>query len=150
MNSRLYTFLLFIFITPATTIAQGRKDVSSMVYEIDTLKDFRIKIDGGCGFYKFDSLADFSFKAIFVISAHKVAFFAIKGLHDYIYVKQEYAKILPNGSYEEKFSGQGFHVSLITRSNDSDGQSKRGGLLKIYNKTKVVTISVIGKIDYRL
>ena len=150
VNSRLYTFLLFIFILPVTAIAQGQKDVSSMIFEIDTLKDLRLKIDGGCGIYEFDSWADFPFKTVFVISAHKVAFFAIKGLHDYIYAKLENAEILPNGSYEEQFSGQGFHVILITSGNDNGGQSKREGLLKIYNKTKMVTIQVKGKIDYRL
>ena len=88
--------------------------------------------------------------SIFVISATKTSFFALKGKKDYTYLKQSSAKLLKDKTFQETFSGDGFTVKLTTSSLNSGGSQVRTGKLEVIKNEKTVIINVTGKVDYKI
>ncbi|MGG9971432.1 hypothetical protein ACQ33O_06530 [Ferruginibacter sp. SUN002] len=116
-------------------------------FTIDTIKDYRIKLDGSCSFYSYDSIPENQLERIFVISSKKVAFFALKDQHDYIYLKQMQVKILKNGDRQKIFSGHGFKAILVTRKTEKSNNCRLNctrGELKIARKKYKIKIPVRG------
>lgn len=116
---------------------------------IDTIKDFRIKIDGGGSFYSYDSISFDRKQLIFVISAKKIAFINIKGKKDYTYLKRIKITNYNNLYRKEVFSGKGYTIILTTKvtgKRDIYPYITWEGTLEILGKTKQV-IKVHGVID---
>lgn len=150
MKTKLFISFFLNSIIPLVLASQGRINFSTYQFELDAIKDYRIKIDGGCGEYKSNSAGLDSTKPVFVISTHKIAFFSIKGQYDYVYVKQKSHGYLPNEDYEERFAGQGMSVVLTTHAVEKNNIIKRQGYLKIYNKVQKTIIPIKGTIDYTI
>lgn len=104
---RLIIILLF------TISAFSQKKKENLDFQLDRIKDFRIKIDGGCSFFSPDSISLKNEEYIFVISAKRRAFISLKNQHDYIYLKQIKSEKLNLEKNKYTFSGEGFEAILI-------------------------------------
>jgi hypothetical protein len=136
--------LLFLAVSYASFCQSANND-----FQLDTIRDYRIKIDGGCGFFHFqgnesDSAIE---KNCFVIDQFKRGFFAIKNQHDYIYVKRIRHEYIKNGFFKEVFSGNGFTCILITKKSSVTDQSLREGVLEIRRNGKSRMVKVKGHVD---
>lgn len=134
---------------------KSKKDLSNLPFTLDTLKDMRVMIDGGCGFFGYDSLPSSGgrMQNVFIISAHKIAFFALKGEWDYVYLKRtsiaRTGKAADN-AYKEIFTGNGFTATLNSQPFDPEHPGYRKGILLIRNKKQAVSVAVRGMVDYQL
>jgi len=130
----------------------GISQTSNIDFQLDTIRDYRIKIDGGCGIYNFQDLKSDSVdnQNCFVISQFKMGFFAIKNQHDYIYVKLIKKEYLKNGFYREIFRGKGFTIILTTTNGSCTDRKYRQGILEVSNTKKKTRIKVSGRVDYKI
>lgn len=143
-----YLFTILLLIISHTSFSQTTK----AAFQLDTVKDYRIKIDGGCGIYNFQTQETDSANKqnCFVIDRFQRGFFAIKGQFDHIYVKRIKIECRQDGFCREIFSGDGFTCTLITSQSSPTNTSLRQGVLAISNSTKTVKVEVVGKVDYKL
>lgn len=125
---------------------------SKINFQIDTIQDYRIKIDGGCGIYNFKELnSDASTnRNCFVISQYKIGFFAIKDHFDQVFGKRVKIKHLKDGTIRETFTGEGFTCVLTTSNLLNTANLNRQGILEISNSKMKTTIEVMGMVEYKL
>jgi hypothetical protein len=148
MNIEKTLVFFAFFFTTKTLVGQigAASNQGNSVIQLDTIKDFRIKIDGGCAFYsKYDSTNQYQ-PYIFVISANKRAFFSIKGQHDYIYLKRVSVTKGNNNLLKEIFKGSGYIAILKTRNIEEIISSKKRqiGTLDLTNKSDSISITIKG------
>jgi hypothetical protein len=136
-----FLFLTFVIHQP---ISPGNNlNVGQSATELELMDDFPIKIDGGCSFFTFDTTSLDNGKYIFVINAHKAAFFRRNS--EYVFVHHVKRQLKRNG-YVDLFDGSGYKVVLdITKRQEiSEYNVECTGVLKIFQKNKTTTIAVHG------
>ncbi|MBS1916252.1 MAG: hypothetical protein JST87_08235 [Bacteroidetes bacterium] len=110
------------------------------------IKDFRIKLDGGCSFYTYDSTPIDANKYIFIISAKQVGFINVSD--EYVYLKNTKNIKLNNHQYKKIFKGNGYDIVLDIRyvgkfdSNDSLYE----GSMQIKYKNSFQYLKIHGKV----
>lgn len=143
-----YLFNILLLTISHTSFSQTTKTD----FQLDTVKDYRVKIDGGCGIYDFQNGNTDSAQKLncFVIDRFKRAFFAIKSQFDHIYVKRVKVEYLQKGVCREIFRGDGFTCRLTTTRSSPINTSLRKGVLEISTPVKTVKVEVVGRVDYKL
>jgi hypothetical protein len=96
--------LAFVFATNIS-FAQNQKQK-----QLDFIKDYPIKIDGGCSFYTFDTTTLTSDKYLFVISAKNVGFISFN--NEYLYFKIKKPVATNQNKITNSFEGTNYTIKL--------------------------------------
>lgn len=135
--------LVFLFITVFLTVfakPADRKDPLSL----DFIRDYPIKIDGGCSFYTYDTTAFSKHKDILVVSAQKIAF--VERGDDFVLLHHVKRILKPNG-YTDYFAEPHYKikldVNLVKKVNDY--AAEYAGSLELSHGKNSKTIAVHGR-----
>jgi hypothetical protein len=133
---------LFTFQTFAQADTKTRQNTSEP-FKFDFIKDYRIKLDGGCSYYTYDTTLLERKKYIFIVSAKNVAFMNIRD--KYVYLKRQNRKITGKNKYTDSFSGNGYQVVLTCTqiSEIVNYSSIYSGTLAIKNKGTCMMLPLI-------
>lgn len=121
---------------------------SRKTFELEYIKDYRIKLDGGCSFFTYDTNAVENGKYIFIVSKDKRAFINVKGKKDYIYMNFKSFKETSEKFYKITYSGSGF-TAIFTAEGEKLFEEKQlmFGTLEIKDKYSSQVFKIHGKIN---
>lgn len=111
---------------------------------LDFIRDYPIKIDGGCSFYTYDTTALSKYKDILVVSAQKIAFVERGGK---FIILHHVKRILKQNGYTDYFTEPHYKikldVNLVKRVNDYSAEY--AGSLQLSHGKSSKTIAVHGR-----
>jgi hypothetical protein len=120
-------------------------------FEIDFIRDSRIKVDGSYMQFTYDTtrLDNPNFIYVYVANTNR-GFFQVKGQKDYVYVKKtKRVVVAPDKAYKDYFYGQGYSLVLdIRKTAELNGLNVYVGSLQIKDKSSVLTLRVHGLSDF--
>lgn len=153
MKSKNEIFVLLLTVScllSFNSFTQGKANIKSVTnepFKFSFIKDYPIKIDGGCSFYTYDTTSFNEQKYIFIVSVKDVAFMNIKDT--YIYLKKTKRRELQKNEYEDSFLGEGYKVILITAQTSEihDHSSLYDGTLQVNHNGLVWNFKIHGKVD---
>ncbi|WP_031529308.1 hypothetical protein [Dyadobacter crusticola] len=140
MAKLIFIFLRFGFFWN-NNIEQRACQQSPIPFEF--IRDFPIKIDGGCSFYTFDTTSLSNNKFILVVSAHKTAFF--QSNEKFVYLDHVSRKPTTNG-YVDNFEGSGYRITIDVNKTKRimNTHTEVAGTLRITKKQVIKTLAIHG------
>ncbi len=141
-----YYFISFCL--ASMRLNQGFGQVSTPP-KIDFIKDYPIKIDGGCSFYTYDTTALDRNSYIFIVGARNVGFISTAG--KFILLKKVRRTVVRANQFKDYFAGQGYNITInMTEAGTFDNSNflYTGAMILKY-KNAIENFKIHGKVAMR-
>jgi hypothetical protein len=115
--------------------------------KLDVIKDYPIKIDGGCSFYASDTSSFKNKQYIFIVSAKKTGFIYVD--NKYVLLKEVSQQNMDANNYSDLFKGDGYEIELdITKNAKMNSNTFMcEGIMTLKKEGYTVINKVYGKIE---
>ncbi|MBN8858769.1 MAG: hypothetical protein J0H29_10300 [Sphingobacteriales bacterium] len=119
---------------------------SKNTLHLDVIKNYGIKLDGGCSYFTLDSIPIESNNFIFIVSSKDIGFFTINNKN--VYLKRTKRNRLNKDQYTDIFLGNDYEVRLKIKKvgKFDDYYSLFQGTLQVKQNDKECLLKIHGKV----